>query len=715
MKEVIKFVREHSKGILRIIYLLATIAIITYIYPREGKFRYEFQKGKPWLHEDLYAPYDFPVYKTDVELQKERDSLLQDFKPYFRLDTNIRNVQIAKMDEDFTSRWKQYLKQKYKIKTEPAGKTWRERRLIAEKKRLEGDIYKWFQQIYDQGVVQVQDVFTMDENPSAEVVILRGNLAEETDTSHIFTLRSAYLFLQNHIQGYDLSTYADPSGIHDLLSSLDLNSYVRANLEYDPETSERVREDMVSGLSLTRGMVQQGERIISKGEIVDSQTFQILESLKIEYEKRVGSAANSALLILGQVILIGVLMIMLFLFLMYFRKPLFVHTKDLLFLFFMIILFVGISRLIIMAPSISYYVIPLAIVPIIIRTFYDARLALFVHLVIVLLVGFLAPNSYEFVIMNMIAGLMAIYSLTNIYRRNKFIMASVMAFTGYVVVFFANTLVQEGTLQNMNWTSYVWFAGNGFLVLLSFPLIYIFEKTFGFLSDATLVELADTNQPLLRKLAEKAPGTFQHVLQVANLAEEAARVIGGHQLLIRTGALYHDLGKMEEPIYFIENQTEGFNPHDQLSFKESAVIIIRHVEKGMEIAEKHNLPRQIIDFIRTHHGTTKVQFFYRSYMNKFPDETVDENDFTYPGPKPFTKETAILMMADSVEAASRSLKEYSDTRLDQLVEDIIEEQLKDGQFVNAPITFKDIYITKEIFKKRLKTIYHARIAYPVKR
>jgi len=381
----------------------------------------------------------------------------------------------------------------------------------------------------------------------------------------------------------------------------------------------------------------------------------------------------------------------------------------------MIILFTGISRLIISAPSISYYVIPLAIVPIVIRTFYDARLALFVHLVIVLLVGFMAPNSYEFVLMNLIAGIMAIYSLTNIYRRNKFIMASVMAFLGYVIIFLANTLIQEGSFQDMHWTSYIWFAGNGFLVLLSFPLIYIFEKTFGFLSDATLVELADTNQPLLRQLAEKAPGTFQHVLQVANLAEEVARVIGGHQLLIRTGALYHDLGKMEEPIYFTENQTDGFNPHSQLSFRESTAIIISHVEKGVEIAEKHNIPRQIIDFIRTHHGTTKVQYFYRSYLNQFPDKEVDENDFSYPGPKPFTKETAILMMADSVEAASRSLKEYSEEKLDQLVEDIIGGQLDEGQFVNAPVTFKDIGTAKEIFKKRLKTIYHARIAYPAKK
>lgn len=712
MKEIIIYLKDHSKGILRLLYLLATIIVVTYIFPSEGKFRYEFQKSKPWLHEDLYAPYDFPVYKTDLELQKERDSLLKDFKPYFILDTTVQIVQKKRFTEDFDKKWSTYLKRKYGFDTEPEGRNWRERRLIREKEQLFNDLSLWLDRIYLHGVVQVHDVLVMDENPSEEVVVLRGNLATVKDTADIYTLRSAYIDLQNQVRLYPFRTFMDSAGIRNLVLDLNLNDYIQANLSYDPETSERVREEMVSTLSLTRGMVQEGERIISKGEIVDASTYQILESLRIEYERRIGSAANRFLLITGQVLFVGIVLLMLFLFLLYFRKNLFVHTKDLLFIFFIIVLFTGVSRMIISADSISYYVIPLAIVPIIIRTFYDARLALFVHLVLVLLVGFMAPNSYEFVLMNLIAGIMAIYSLTNIYRRNKFIMASVMAFLGYVIVYLANTMVQEGTFQNMNWTHFIWFAGNSFLVLLSFPLIYIFEKTFGFLSDATLMELADTNQPLLRKLAEKAPGTFQHVLQVANLAEEVARIIGGHLLLIRTGALYHDLGKMEQPIYFIENQTDGFNPHSQLSFKESAAIIISHVEKGVAIAEKYNIPRQIIDFIRTHHGTTKVQYFYRSYLQEFPDEDVDVMDFTYPGPTPFTRETAIVMMADSVEAASRSLKEYTEETIEQLVDHIIDHQLQEGQFENAPITFKDILTAREIFKKKLKTIYHARIAYP---
>jgi len=314
--------------------------------------------------------------------------------------------------------------------------------------------------------------------------------------------------------------------------------------------------------------------------------------------------------------------------------------------------------------------------------------------------------------MNFIAGIIAIISLTNIYRRNKFIMAAVMVFISYSLVYLGNTMIQEGNLKNMHWMNYIWFSGNAFLVLLSFPLVYIFEKTFGFLSDATLVELADTNQSLLRELAEKAPGTFQHCLQVANLAEEAVRVIGGNQLLIRAGALYHDIGKMVNPVYFVENQREGLNPHENLPFKESANIIISHVTQGVEIARKHNLPKQIVDFIRTHHGTTRVQYFYRNFIHKYPEKSNEVEDFTYPGPRPFTKEMAILMMADSVEAASRSLKDYSEDSLGKLVENIIDYQLREGQFNEAPITFRDISKVKEIFKNRLINIYHARIEYP---
>ena len=711
MKKILDYLHRNTTGIIRILMLLVTIALVVYIFPREGKFQYEFQKGKPWLHEDLYAPYDFPVYKTQAELQAEKDSILKDFKPYFRLDTTIGRKQLAAYAKAFEKKWNDYVTRTYHLQGEEPPVNWKVKRVLQQKARILGSTARLLRHLYDHGIVEVSDAFRRDSNPSSTIVVMRGNVAEQTDTASVYTLKSAYKYLKEQVRHIPVGS-VDTAALREFVYSLGLNDFVEPNLSYDPETSRKVKESMAAGVSLTRGMVQHGERIISRGEIVNAHTYQILESLKTEYEKRLGASANFFLILGGQVLLITITFLILFLFLMYYRTYVFARNKDMLFIFFIIVLFVALSRWIISSNSLSYFLVPLVIVPIIIRTFYDARLALFIYMILLLLVGFMAPNSFEFLYMNFIAGIMAIISLTNIYRRNKFIMASVMVFLSYAIVYLGYTMIQEGSLKNINWVNYMWFAGNAFLVLLSYPLIYIFEKTFGFLSDATLVELADTNQPLLRELAEKAPGTFQHSLQVANLSEEAIRAIGGNMLLIRAGALYHDIGKMDKPIYFTENQTDGINPHDSLTDKESAAVIISHVEKGVEIARKHNLPRQIIDFIRTHHGTTKVQYFYRNFIRKYPDKESEGADFTYPGPKPFTRETAVLMMADSVEAASRSLRDYSEEELGKLVESIIDYQFREGQFNEAPITFKDITTVKEIFRKRLINIYHARIRYP---
>jgi hypothetical protein len=376
----------------------------------------------------------------------------------------------------------------------------------------------------------------------------------------------------------------------------------------------------------------------------------------------------------------------------------------------LVLIIVVISRF-----SIKYlYVVPFALIPIIIKTFYDARLALFIHIITVLLVGFFAPNGFEFVFLSFIAGIIAIFSLTNLYRRGKLFLSAGLVILTYSFVYFGLAITQEGNFSGIEYRNFLYFAFNGSLILLAFPLIYLFEKIFGFVSDLTLMELSDSNQKLLRNLAEKAPGTFQHSLQVANLAEEAIRKIGGNPLLVRTGALYHDIGKMNNPVYFIENQRTGFNPHDMHEFDESANIIISHVKDGVELAKKHSLPDQLIDFIRTHHGTTKVQYFYRSYIKKFPDKDVDVNMFTYPGPKPYSKEMAVLMMADSVEAASRSLSDINEEKIGILVESIISDQMNDGQFDYVDINFKDITEIKTLFKDKLMNIYHARIKYPEK-
>ncbi len=361
---------------------------------------------------------------------------------------------------------------------------------------------------------------------------------------------------------------------------------------------------------------------------------------------------------------------------------------------------------------VSIYLLPFAILPIILKTFYDSRLALFIHIITILLIGFFAPNSFEFVFLNVVAGMVAIISLTNVYRRSKLVVTSLYVIAAYSVIYLGIALVQEGNLASIEWKYFRLFGVNGILVMISYPLIYMFEKTFGFMSDATLMELSDTNQPLLRKLAEVAPGTFQHSLQVANLAEDAVFQVGGNPLLVRAGALYHDIGKMEEPLYYIENQTSSINPHDNLEFEQSARIIIDHVRKGVDLAKKNKLPEAIIDFIRTHHGTTTVQYFYRSYLRKYPEADVDVRKFSYPGPRPGSRETAIVMMADSVEAASRSLKEITENTLDKLVDSIIGNQMREEQYNDAQITFKEITTIREVFKRRLRNIYHARISYP---
>jgi putative nucleotidyltransferase with HDIG domain len=439
----------------------------------------------------------------------------------------------------------------------------------------------------------------------------------------------------------------------------------------------------------------------------------MLESMRSEYEKRLGKN-DKWFILLGRFILVTACYLALYLFMYHFRFDVLSSTHKTFFIILVILLFIIIVRLVIYLQENVVYLVPFALIPIIVRTFYDSRLALFVYLIAIMLAGFIVTNSFEFVFLSFIAGVIVIFSLTNVYRRAKLFTAALMVFVTYSVVYLGIGLMQEGSLATMNWKNYIWFAGNGVFLLLSYPLIFVFEKTFRFLSDATLFELADTNQPLLRKLSEDAPGSFQHSLQVANLAEEAAREIGANNLLARTGALYHDIGKTFNGEYFVENQAEGFSPHDHLDPLKSAEIITGHVKKGMDLAKKFNLPSQITDFIQTHHGTGIAYFFYKKFLDKNPKGTDMEKSFSYSGPKPFSKETAIVMMADAVEASSRSLANYSEENISELVERIIYIQEQDGQYSDTPLTFKDITDIKSVFIKRLLNIYHARITYPLR-
>ncbi len=693
---------------------LLTALIVIYLFPREGKFRYEFQKGKPWLEETLIAPFSFPIYKPEAEIQAERDSVLRFFVPYFSLDTTVTQ----NAEREFRSRlepaWEEFRNQGWTHSfTETLGINFFQNQLEQQKLNQTDKILFLLNKKYKRGIIENAEVADKIIQENGLLVIMRDNIGERHQISSVYTQKSAYEKLRNEID----SLGKRPMGnlerrVFNFFEGFDYNLFIFPNLFYNDSTSARVKDKMLADISLARGMVQSGERIISKGDVVTGQTFIILESLKREYESKL-MGINLNLLLLGQSILVLLAFFVLYLFLKSFRKEVLKNIRKTSFVLFLMSLVIVISLMVLRYDVINFYVIPFAIVPIIMRTFYDERLALFVHTIGLLVIGLFAPNAFEFVFLNFIVGIVAIFSLTNIHRRSRLFFSALIIIFTYSVMNFALDLIKERSIESINWFNFAWFAGNGLLVLTCYPLIYFFEKTFGFLSDATLMELSDTNQPLLRKLAEEAPGTFQHSIQVANLAEAAAYKIGANPLLVRTGALYHDIGKLTNPRYFIENQTTELNPHDSLPFEESAGIIISHVTMGMEMAQRNNLPSQIIDFIKTHHGTTRVQYFYKSYLKKYPDEKVQIDKFTYPGPKPFTKETAIVMMADSVEAASRSQKDPDGEALDQLVESIINYQVIEEQFTEANITFRDITTIKEIFKNKLRNIFHIRITYTV--
>ncbi|MBN2212651.1 MAG: HDIG domain-containing protein [Bacteroidales bacterium] len=713
MFNIFKYIRTHLRFIIVILYFTLAAILIVYLFPKQGKFRYEFQKGRPWMHEDLQAPFDFPIYKSQMELVKERDSVLRDFKPYYNYDKAVFSEQGEKFREVFGTRWKEYSLSEFRIPGEQQYfNSSGYRALRSLESYFEDHILNLLHQVYQKGIIDISANEEFSSERLYAVMIVRENIAEQVMIDALYTPKSAYEYLNRNINEELLSNKSlNIKRYRQFFEDFDVNDFIRVNVFYDQEKSKTISNSLLDEISLYRDKIQEGQRIISRGELVTPEKYQLLESLRIEYENQLGFI-TSQLVWVGKFILVFAALFVIFLFLYNLRHEILEDSLKTLFILMLVILTVFVASVTVRSNRINIYIIPFAILPIILRTFYDERLALFIHFIITILIGFFAPNSFEFVFLTFIAGIIAVFSLTNFNRRSRIVYTALLIFLTYGFVYLGISIVQEGNVRVIDYNNFAWFGVNSFLILLSFPMIFVFEKLFGFLSDATLMELSDTNQPLLRELAEKAPGTFQHSLQVANLAEDAIYRIGGNPLLIRTGALYHDIGKMLNPIYFIENQTSDINPHDRLSFEESAKIIIDHVEKGVEIAKKHNLPQPLIEFIRTHHGTTTVQYFYRSYIKKYPEESVDVKKFSYAGPKPFSKETAVLMMADAVEAASRSLKDMSTQSLENLVDGIIDAQLMEEQFNNADITFKNITTIKEVFRKRLKNIYHVRISYP---
>ena len=678
------YFRNSHETLQRILLFAISAFIIVLLLPAEGKFKYEYQKGKPWKHDNLVAPYSFPINKTAEELDAEVQTVKTNTKLYFRTDSLVAAAKIAE----------------FRKAAEEKGKEKKDGKVPEKDIQHCAEI---LETIYAKGIIRLGEEL---ENKDAEFVfqLVDGNESRDAKFGEFYTIQAAYNQAQEKLKGM---SEREKDFFADLLANA-----ITHNIFYDQETTSKIMEDEMNAISRDRGMVEEGVRIIDKGDIVDYDKFQKLESLRANYETKGGVNSKFYLIYLGHSIMIGLSLMVLYLFLVLFRKQIAIDNLKVSFLLLIVLLMVFAARMINNVSTLSIYIVPFALLPVIVRTFFDTRVALFTHLVTTLIIGYFVPNGYQFVYLQLMAGIVSIFSFVNMQKRVQLFLSAGLIFITYCTAYFAMSVVQEGNITTIDTMYFAWFGISVLLTLFAYPLIFIFEKIFGFVSEATLLELSNTNGKLLRELATKAPGTFQHSLQVANLTESALFQIGGNVLLARTGALYHDIGKMDAPSYFIENQVSGINPHDELEFDESAHIIINHVLKGIEKAKKANIPDSVIDFIRTHHGTTMVQYFYRNYLKNYPEEEVDKKLFTYPGPIPFSKETAVLMMADSVEAASRSLKSYTSETIEKLVDDIINHQVAENQFVNTDITFRDITQIKKIFKKKLTNIYHVRIEYP---
>lgn len=664
-------------------YFLYFIAVgcIVFFFPRGGQFKYEFQKGKPWQYENLYAPIDFSIKKTEEEIAIERQEIEDRSLPYYSYDQAIADSVFSSYETMFP-------------KVFPA-----ENYSALVRRNLETAGREILNEFYYYGVLGG----VADRAIADRLYLVKDHEAFTLNGSDLISVTEADNKLEQALRERGLVRFNRE--FQELFFDI-----LRPNVSYDESLTMKALEEEYSRISLTRGSVDEGKLIIAKGEVVEAENLKILESLKAEYESELWSESNFLFILSGYTILVALVLMMLMLFLKKYRPEVFRNNVKVTFIFFNILLMVFITTLVVKYNEAYVFVVPLCILPLILKTFFDARLGLFVHVLTVLILGFVVPNSFEYIFLQIIAGIVTILTVSELYKRaNLFISVGQITLI-YMVGYFAFYVIQEGSVGNINPYTFGFFLLNGMITLFAQPLIYVYEKIFGLISDVSLLELSDTNSRLLKELANKAPGTFHHSLQVANLAEAAANEIGANAMLVRVGALYHDIGKMNKPAYFTENQVTNINPHDELHPGESARIIIDHVIEGIEIARKNKIPDRVIDFIRTHHGTTKVYYFFKKQQEIGGEWS--EDDFTYPGPIPFSKETAILMMSDAVEAASKSLNNPTYTIIEEFVEKIVDGQMNAQQFLNANITFKEIQLVKKVLKQKLTNIYHLRVEYP---
>ena len=695
MKKIFELIRNQHHSIYRITLFIIAIGIGVYLMPRKKSFKYEPIQGKPWPHENLISDMEFSIIKPVEKIAQEEQQVRDQKTFFFTLDKNKEQVGTRKLNDQLD----RFISNK--LENKPVLKSQAEHQKYVSS--IKNKIKSNWNKIYKKGVIQNNGNI---EGKDANYVIYidKGDGSSGSYLGKFFTINQA----TELIKKIDISDEEDyNSSVNILIEAL------IQNVLFDAKGTDIHLETELDKISKVNGKVEVGELIVSKGELVNQKTYLKLISYKNEYEGKQISARANQFIVIGQTLLISLCFLIIFLFMRKNRENLFKDSSSIKFILLNVLLFIALARFSqLFSNNNLIYVVPFCALPLLIRSFYDLKLALFVHTITIVLIGWLAPDPFHFVFIQLMAGILSVLTIENLYKRSDLFISVGKIAIVYFITFMGISLITKGDIFDQDYIVYGFLLISAFLTLFTYPLVYVYEKLFSLVSDISLLELADTNHPLLKEMAEKAPGTFQHSLQVSNLAEQAIMEIGGNVLLVRAGALYHDIGKMDNALFFIENQMAGVNPHDELSSDESAKVIISHVINGIEKAKKHNLPEQIIDFIRTHHGDSMVHYFYRQYVKEFPDKMNETEIFRYPGPKPFSKETAVLMMADSVEAATRSLSEKNAETISSLVDKIIQNQMSMRQFNNAYITLKEIGMIKKIFIKKLLNIHHLRIEYP---
>ena len=681
MEKIFNKIRHSYYGIAKVVAFLVAIALVSWLMPRTGKFKYEYQLSKPWQHETLYAPFDFPIYKDFETLTAETAAASAKVKPIFRFNDDEMAAARNALFNAFETRYND----------------------VPDKEDALNALFNVYDSIENRGIV-AYDNATSNLAPEDEVNVVRNKVMRTTRYGDFYTMNEATEAVTTMLGHLD--EHFDKKMLSELL-----NGALRQNVFYDADLTNQEVDKAVSAVSLTYGMVQKDEIIVSEGEIIDAHTFDVLNSLQREYASKSMSSDDTLRVLLSQIFLVTLVFALMGLYGNKLHKKVFAELRNIVLLLTLMLLIIIPSYILVrVAPSLIY-MMPVCLLAIMVGSFFNLRLAFSVQVFAVMLISLVVPNPFLFIFMQLVATVLTVFSMSNTRAHHRFIQAALFVFVGYLLVYVAFTFLST---SEVDWYDMLLLLLNALFTLLAQPLILMLERIFGVTTSLSLMELSNTNTPLLRQLAATAPGTFQHSIQVANLCEEVLFEIGGDTLLARTGALYHDIGKMQNPMYFTENQHGAYSPHNDLSNYESAEIIISHVTDGIEMAHKAHVPERIIDFIRTHHGTRRTDYFYINEQKAHPDEEIDPTPFTYHGPAPFSRETAVLMMADSIEAASHSIKDPDEKKISDMVDGIINKQMEAGQFLNTDLTLRDIETCRKVLKKKLMSIYHVRIAYPEK-